>query len=199
MSTTLAAPVPPTSLRRPVKWTVTQFHQMGELGYFEGKRACLIRGVIVEEGPMNPPHAIALELTDVAIRFAFGPAWRVRVQMPLVLGQDTDPEPDIALVHGSPRGTVAHPTTAALVIEVADTSLDDDLTTKAELYATAGIADYWVPDVDGRQLHVFRDPNPLPAGLGATAYQTRLSFTDAQSVSPLAVPAATIAVADLLP
>jgi len=198
----MSAPLQPpaaASPRRPVRWTVTQFHQMGELGYFQGRRASLIRGVIEEEGPMNPPHRIALELTDTAVRFAFGPGWRVCVQMPLVLGRDTDPEPDIALVRGSVRGTRAHPTTAALVIEIADSSLGYDLTTKAELYATAGIPEYWVLDVDGRALHVFRDPAPLPPTLAASACRARDTFADTQAVAPLALPTATVRVADLLP
>jgi Uma2 family endonuclease len=61
------------------------------------------------------------------------------------------------------------------------------------------VPDYWVLDLNGRQLQVFRDPEPLPAGLGATAYRTRLVFTPADRVSPLAVPAASVPVADLLP
>jgi len=191
---------PPSALpRRPVRWTVAQFHQMGERGYFNGRRASLIRGVIAEEGPMNPPYRIALELTDTAVRFAFGPGWRVCVQMPLVLGQDTDPEPDIALVRGSVRGTTSHPTTAALVIEIADSSLGYDLTTKAELYATAGIPEYWVVDVDGRTLHVFRDPAPRPTALAASEYRTHDTFADTRAIAPLALPTATVRVADLLP
>ena len=86
------APPPPArtqAVPRPLKWTVTQFHDLCERGYFEGRRASLIHGTIFEEGPMNPPHRIALELTDAAIRFAFGPGWRFCVQMPLVLGQST--------------------------------------------------------------------------------------------------------------
>src|SRR5215468_2541755 len=117
----LAAPVSATPPRN-LLWTVDQFHYLGDLGVFEGRRAMLIDGVIVEEGPMNPPHRIALELTTEVIRGVFGAGWRVCVQMPLVLGQTTDPEPDIAVVVGSPRGNAAHPTTAALVIEVSDTS-----------------------------------------------------------------------------
>lgn len=190
---------PPNPAPLPRRWTVTEFHRLGDLGMFEGRRASLIDGVIYEEGPMNPPHRIALELTDAAVRTAFGPGWRVCVQMPLVLGQATDPEPDVAVVRGSPRGTSAHPTTAELVIEIADSSLANDTTTKAESYATAGIPDYWVLDVDGRRLLVFRDPVPLPQGLGATAYRTHLTIGPTDSVSPLAVPSAAVRVADLLP
>jgi Uma2 family endonuclease len=191
----LLAPVPGL---RPFRWTVAEFHRFGDLGAFRGKRVKLIRGVLLEQDMMNPPHAIAGEKTEEALRVAFGPGWRVRVQKPLALSLDTDPEPDIAVVRGSPAALV-HPTTADLVVEIADTSLDADITEMAELDATAGIAEYWVLDLDGRRLLVFRDPVPLPAGLGATAYRTHLTFGPTDSVSPLAVPTATVRVADLLP
>ena len=108
--------------------------------------------------------------------------------------------PDSAVVPGSPRDYHGrHPTTAALVVEVADTTLTTDTTEKAERYVTAGVADYWVLDVDGRRLLVFRDPAPLPAGLGATAYRTCLALGPADTVAPLAAPNNPVAVADLLP
>jgi Uma2 family endonuclease len=180
-------------------WTVPQFHYLGDLGIFEGRRAWLIDGVIIEEGPMNPPHAIAATKTEDLIRDLFRNGYHVRVAKPLVVGQLTDPEPDVAVVVGKPADYTAHPTTAVLVIEVSDTSLTTDTTTKAELYATAGIADYWVLDVDGRRLLVFRDPVVLPAGLGATAYRTHLTLGPADSIAPLAAPASTVRVSDLLP
>jgi len=196
---------PPAQTRRasvppmPKRWTLAQFHQLGDAGYFEGMRAKLIHGVIIEEGPMNPPHAIAGMNAEEALRSAFGKGWWLWIEKPLVLGSDTDPMPDLAVLAGRPTVAGGHPTTAALVIEIADTSLDYDTTTKAELYATAGIADYWVVDVENRLLLVFRDPAPLPAGLGATAYQTRLTFAETDTVAPLALPSAAVRVADLLP
>jgi hypothetical protein len=60
---------------RPVSWTCAEFHRFGDMGVFEGRRAMLIDGVILEEGPMNPPHAITLELVEGAIRTAFGTGW----------------------------------------------------------------------------------------------------------------------------
>lgn len=182
---------------RPRLWTVTEFNNLGDMGLFEGRRAMLIHGVILEWGQMNPPHAIALALTDDAVRGALGPGWVVRNQAPLILGLHLDPEPDLAVVPGKPRDYTAHPTTAALVIEIADSSLTFDTTEKAELYATAGIPDYWVLDVDGRRLFVFRDPASVAPG--GVAYRTQLAFGPADSVSPLAAAGATIAVADLLP
>jgi Uma2 family endonuclease len=178
---------------------VKLFHQLGDMGLFKGRRAMLIHGVLLEQGMMNPPHAMAGELTEEVLRTLFGVGWRVRVQKPLVLGLDTDPEPDIAIVRGVVRGNTDHPSVADLVVEISDTTLDADLSTKAELYATAGIPEYWVLDVDGRRLFVFRTPAALPQGLGATAYQTHVTLTDAGTVSPLAAPTAVVRVADLLP
>lgn len=192
-------PLAPSPGRRPFRWTVSQFHKFGDAGLFRGRRVKLIRGTLLEQGMMNPPHAMAGELTEEALRVVFGAGWRVRVDKPLVFGLDTDPMPDIAIVRGQARGNTDHPTSAELVVEISDTTLDADITEMAELYATAGIADYWVLDVDGRRLLVFRDPVPLPQGLGATAYRTHITLTDADGISPLAAPAATVRVADLLP
>jgi Uma2 family endonuclease len=161
------------------------------MGVFEGRRAMLIDGVILEEGPMNPPHAITLELVEETLRVAFGGGWRFRSQSPLVLGQDIDPEPDFAVIAGTPRGSSAHPTTADLVVEVADSSLDFDTKEKRLLYARAAIREYWVVDVNGRRLLVYRDPQ-------SGDYATQQSLGPADAVSPLAAPAAAVRVADLL-
>jgi Uma2 family endonuclease len=184
----------------PLRWTVTDFHRVRATGAFGGRRPVLLRGILWEQGEMNPPHATAILVGAEALRAAFGAGWTIRPQLPLVLSMDTDPLPDFAVVPGGLRDHLSgHPTTASLVVEVSDTTFDTDVTEKAELYATAGVADYWVVDVDNRKLLVFRDPAPLPAGLGATAYRTRLTFNDTDSVSPLAMPSASVKVADLLP
>lgn len=153
----------PSGPPRPIRWTVDQFHYLGDLGCFEGRRAMLIDGDIVEEGPMNPPHAIAATKTEDAVRDAFGKGWHVRVAKPLALNQTSDPEPDVAVLPGKPADYTSHPTTAALVVEVSDTSLRYDTTEKMSLYAANGIADYWVLDANGRQLLVHRDPRPNAA------------------------------------
>jgi Uma2 family endonuclease len=161
------------------------------MGLFEGRRAMLIDGVILEQGPMNPPHAITLGLVEEALRTAFGIGWWLRQQLPLILGQDTDPEPDIAVVPGRPRDYSGHPTTADLLVEVADSSLSFDTNEKRLLYARAGIRDYWVVDVNGRRLLVYRNPQ-------AGDYATQQVLGPADTVAPLAAPAAVVRVADLL-
>jgi Uma2 family endonuclease len=172
---------------------------MGDMGWFEGRRPFLLDGVIWEQGPMDPPHAIALGLVMHTLQMTFGFGWWVRGQSPLHVDEHNDPLPDVAVVPGVPRDYSAHPVTAALVVEVSDTTLKVDLTEKAERYATAGVAEYWVLDLNSRRLLVLRDPAPLPAGLGATAYRTQLALNPTDSVSPLAAPSATILVSDLLP
>jgi Uma2 family endonuclease len=174
-----------------VRWTCAEFHRFGDLGVFEGRRAMLIDGVILEEGPMSPPHAITLELAGEAIRTAFGAGWRIRSQSPLVLGQDLDPEPDLAVIAGTARGSSGHPTTADLVVEVADSSLAFDTNEKRLLYARAVIREYWVVDVTGRRLLVYRDPR-------AGDYATQQTVGPAEAVSLLSLPSATVRVADLL-
>jgi len=184
----------------PLWWSVADFHRVGATGVFEGRRPVLIHGVIWEQGMMKPPHAVCVDLTQEVLHSIFGIGWRVRIQLPLVLDLDTDPMPDVAVVVGRARDYVSqHPTTASLVVEVADTTLSLDITEKEELYATAGVQDYWVVDLENRQVIVFRDPAPLPAGLSATSYRTRKTLGVSDSISPLAAPNAIVQIADLLP
>jgi len=174
-----------------LRWTCDEFHRLGDLGMFEGRRAMLIDGVVLEEGPMNPPHAITLELVDAVLRATFGAGWRIRSQSPLLLGQHLDPEPDFMVIAGTARGSNAHPTTADLVVEVADSSLAFDSDEKRRIYATAGIPEYWLVDVSGRRLLVYRDPR-------AGDYDIQQVFGPGDTVSPLALTTATVRVAELL-
>lgn len=184
---------------RPLLWTATEFNSLGSLGAFLTRRAFLLDGVIWEQGLMSPAHANGIERVARAMHSAFGAGYCCRCQMPLHTNEMNDPYPDIAVLAGSPRDWTAHPTTALLVIEVADNSVNVDRNEKAERYASANVPDYWILDVTGHFLHVFRDPVPLPAGLGATAYRQHTTFGPADTVSPLAAPSAIVRVADMLP
>ncbi len=182
----------------PPRLTREQYHELGELGLFDGKRVELIRGEIIEMSPINWPHQLGKIKLARVLGLAFAGVGWVNEQGPLATG-NSEPQPDVAVIPGRPEDYADHPQLALLVVEVADTTLSDDTTTKAELYATAGIADYWVLDLNGRELHVFRDPQPLPTALDATTYRTHDTFGPADSVSPLAVPNALVLVGDLLP
>jgi Uma2 family endonuclease len=193
---------PPTRPDHPFRFTRKQYYEMGERGYFEGKRVELLFGEVVEMSPINWPHALGVKLVTDALAAAFATGYWLNVQQPFVVpngNPGSEPQPDVAVIPGAARDYTDHPTAAALLVEVADSTLAKDTTTKAELYATAGVADYWVLDLDNRQLHVFRDPQPLPAALGTTAYRTRLVLGPADRVAPLAAPGAAVLVGDLLP
>ncbi|WP_439630152.1 Uma2 family endonuclease [Gemmata sp.] len=199
-----AAPFPSGALApaRPTqhRWTIAEYRTLGETGLFRGVKTMLIRGEVFTMTMPAPPHDVAPGLLDDWLRAAFAPGFHVRNQMGFDIGTDSDPGPDLAVVTGTRRDYAGRtPTRAVLVAEVADSSLSFDLTTKAELYATAGVPEYWVLDLNGRQLHVFRDPHPLPAPLGATAYRSHAVLTDADAVTPHSAPAASVRVADLLP
>lgn len=198
-ATLLAPAVPDPNAPRALRWTVAQFHEAKERRAFgEGRRVILIRGELVELNPMKPQHAQGVRRVVKALPACFGAGFFTQSQLPLVLGQDSDPMPDFAVIADDmERYGAIHPSSAVLVVEIADSSWFFDSTTKVELYATANIPDYWVVDLPNRQLHVHRDPTPLPDG-GMT-YRTTLTLTPADTVSPLAAPSAVIRVADLLP
>ena len=104
-----------------------------------------------------------------------------------------EPEPDVAIVPGGPRDHLAeHPRVAALVVEVADSSLEYDRVDKARLYARAGFAEYWIVNLRDRCLEVHRQPSS--GGYGSVA-----TLAPDATVAPLAAPAAPITVAALLP
>jgi Uma2 family endonuclease len=185
---------------QPRRFSCAEFHQMGDMGWFEGRRAMLIEGEILEMPGPNPPHATITNKVDTTLRRYFTSGFVVRNQSPLVLGLSTDPEPDLAVVKGELMDFyAAHPTTAALVIEVADSTLSFDTTHKANLYAAAGIADYWVVDLVEKRLLVFRDPQPDSAAPFQARYAALQSLQRADVVAPLCLPQVTLPVADLLP
>jgi Uma2 family endonuclease len=199
---------PPTTISRvpqqtePVrwKWTRDDLVRLYELGMFQGQRVMLIDGEVLAMSPMNEPHARGTVYAMEALQRTFGPSVTVRVQMPMDFGQNTDPEPDVAVIQGTSRSQPPGPPSAALlVVEVSDTSLSFDMGDKASLYAAAGIADYWVLDIVGRRLGVFRDPRPDPAQRFGHRYLQSKVYWSPDRVSPLAAPAGSILVADLLP
>ena len=111
----------------------------------------------------------------------------------------TDPVPDIAVVLGAPDDHDVNPTTALLVVEVSDTTLSIDLGDKADLYAAAGIADYWVLDLNNRLLHLHRDPQPDLSTRSGFRYNDVRQLDDSATVPPLTLPAMSLLVRDLLP
>lgn len=182
-------------------WTRQEYERMAAQGLFApGERVELIEGEIVAMTPQASPHATSLGLTQDVLVLVFPQGFIIRVQLPLALGLRSMPEPDLAVVAGTRREyRDSHPTTAVLVIEIADATLQFDRAEKASMYAAAGIRDYWVLNLVDRVLEVYRDPAPQPGAPFGHAYRTALRFGPGDHVAPLAAPQARIAVADLLP
>src|SRR5262249_58567025 len=109
---------------------------------FEGERLGLLDGLLVLREPQGSPHAATVSLIGQVVATAFGSGWHPRLRMPLALDDESEPEPDVAVVTGAPRDYLdAHPATAALVVEVAESSLRLDRV-KSGLYARAGLQHY---------------------------------------------------------
>ena len=192
----------PTGPPRPFVFTRKEYYALCDASFFHTpllhQRVQLIRGVIELESPMDPPHATSVSLTHAALMAALPTGHVVRTQLPLDLGLTIEPHPDVAVAAGSIRDYAAdHPKSAVLVVEVADSTVFNDLTSKAELYAAAGIKDYWVVDIPGRKLHVLRDPSPHPAN--GHSYRSQRELGAGDTITPLAAPQAVIPVSELLP
>lgn len=185
---------------QPRRWTRLEYERAAELGLFgPEERLELIEGEIVQKVTKRPPHAVCTDLVDAYLRAAF-PTACVRGQNPLAIDDVNEPEPDFAVVPGSARDYLAgHPVTAMLVVEVADTSLTYDRTTKAGLYARAGVAEYWILNLCDRLLEVHREPGPMTEQPLGFSYRLITRYCETDTVVPLAAPLAPMRVADLLP
>ena len=178
----------------PLRWTKQQYHQMDDIGLFQDKRVELIEGEIIEMTAMELPHWKSNTLADRALRRIFQDGYIVTIGLPISIIDESEPEPDVAVIRGEVDNFDALPSESvvALVIEVSVSTLAYDLGRKADLYARAGIADYWVLDVDGRGLIVHREPRD-------GKYQSLQTLKETDSIAPLEKPDASIRIVDLLP
>jgi Uma2 family endonuclease len=173
---------------------------MYDLGWFIGQRVQLIAGDIVLMPPFNLPHPTATTLTAKALEAAFGAGFYSRIQQTISLPDDSEPEPDVAIVPGQPRDyATTHPTTAVLVVEVSEATLRYDRNVKGSLYASAGLQEYWIVNLVDRQLEVYRRPIPDAKEPHGFVYDDVTFLGPADFVTPQALPGTRIAVADLLP
>ena len=180
------------------RWTVEEITAMPNPERFANRRLFLLHGEIWEQGMPHAPHDSYLWLASKVIERRLTEEFLVRAQLGMDLADDLQVIPDILVVKAAFRDfLVNQPTTADLIVEVSDTTVFFDTTTKAEVYATAGIPEYWVIDVNARTLLVLRDPAPV--GGNGHAYRSSRTLTETDTLTPLAAPNATLRVADLLP
>ena len=140
--------------------TAEQYHRMGDAGVFEPEaRVELIEGEVIDMAPIGTRHwSMVTRLSHLLVSAAGGRAL-VSVHQSLRLSSDTEPEPDIALLGARSdfyAGALPMGSDALLVIEVADSTLEVDLRTKARLYAKHGVPEYWVVDLLARRVHLHR-------------------------------------------
>lgn len=196
-------PKVPTAIEtepHPYLWTLEEYERMTDIGFFNHKRVQLIEGVIIEMASMKSPHSASVTLTNDALRTVFKERFYVQSQVPISLGKRSQPEPDVAVIVGKVRDYAkAHPTNAALVVEVSDATLAYDRRVKGSLYARYGIEDYWVVNLIERKLEIYRRPTPDESQPSGFRYADVVILDETESVSPLAAPDAMIKVADLLP
>ncbi len=144
-------------------FTRREYHRMGDAGIFRpGERVELIRGEIVEMSPIGSRHiAFVNNLNQLLVMRLAGRAV-VSVQNPVALDEQSEPEPDLAVLRRRANYKHAEPATedVLLLIEVADTSLRYDRSVKLRLYAETGIPEYWVIDASAELIEVHRGPGP---------------------------------------
>jgi len=187
----------PLTLRR---WTRAEYDRLVGLGMLQGEAVELVGGQLVIAEPQSSYHASALGAAGDALRAVLPQGWLVRIQMPVALDDESEPEPDLAVVPGAwANYRAGHPSRPTLVVEVAESSLAFDREDKGSLYARGGVRDYWIVNLVDRALEVYRDPGPDPATPYGWRYRAVERLDPAAVVSPLALPAVRIAVSDLLP
>lgn len=177
-------------------WTIDEYHRMIETGILTSDdKVELLEGQIIQKNLQRPPHAATTQrAANYLTRLLVGQAY-IRVQLPITLPPNSEPEPDIAVVHIDARRYFDHhpaPDEIFLLLEVAKTTLKNDSITKAPIYAKAQIPEYWVLDVQERQVSVFRQP-------GAETYQQETILNEDATISLVAFPDLNISVNQLFP
>jgi len=150
---------PPFPVRR---WSLEEYHSLINQGMFEDERVELLEGWIVPKMTRNPPHDATVAIVDDLLRPMIGQTGHLRIQSAVSL-EESEPEPDLAVVRGSARDyRQRHPGMGEilLVVEIADASLRKDRR-KATIYAAAGIPVYWIVNLGEQQVEVYSDPDPM--------------------------------------
>lgn len=157
-----------------------------ESGIWEQQHLELIEGELISKMGKKRPHANAIAVVHAWLLRVFGEKY-VNQEAPIDVAPEdnptNEPEPDLIVFSKPYREFTANPQTSdlRLVVEISDSTISFDLTTKARLYARAGIVEYWVVDIPGRRVIVHRDPRD-------GQYQSVVAYAEQESVKPVASP-----------
>lgn len=155
------------------------------------RRIELIDGELLEMNPARHRHGSAIVQLAAAILPQLSRGETCVTDAALFLADDTMLAPDLTVL---PHGRLAEDAKGdevLLVIEVADSTLRHDLKTKAQLYAAHGVRDYWVVNLEKRQLHIHRDPT-------TEGYLDVSLMAWSEPATPLALPGCSLTLATLL-
>jgi Uma2 family endonuclease len=143
------------------RWTVDEYHRMGEVGLLDPDvRVELIEGEIVEMAPIGDAHAaISNRLTRLLV-VTVGERGIVAVGNPVRLNQNSEPQPDFTVLRarGDYETRGPRPEDVMLAVEVSDTTLRRDRRVKLALYARAGIPEFWIVNLETREVEIYRSP-----------------------------------------
>ncbi len=177
-------------------WTVADYHQMIEAGVLdEDDRVELLEGKIVCMSPQRPFHAASVQRSSRLLFKLLSDRAEIRVLLPIVLGNDSEPEPDIAVVKfDANEYSFRHPETADiyLLIEVADSTINKARKQKARIYGKNHVLEYWILDLQKRQVYIFRQPED-------SIYREELILNSTDNVTLQAFPDVAIALESMFP
>ncbi len=171
-------------------WTRDEAHALVDMGFPNAEKLELIAGELIDRMGKKHPHNLWQNLIHAWLQQKFGTEYVQMESSIYVAAEDNlrnEPEPDLIVTARSIRAYEDNvtPEEIRLLIEVADSTVNFDLNQKAELYARAGIADYWVVDIPARLVHVHRAPKQ-------GAYSNVLQYSFSRQISPLAAPNAVL-------
>jgi len=164
---------------------------MVELGLFEDESVELLRGMLVAMSPSGAPHMEVIDRLTELLVLALNKRARVRVQGSFAAAEDSQPEPDLAVVPREDHSR-AHPTTAHLLVEVSGSSLAKDRHIKAAIYAANGVPEYWIVNLVDDLIEVRTEPQ------GET-YTRVTPYRRGESIRPTAFPDVALEVDAILP
>ena len=171
-------------------YSLEEFFKMGEAGLFKDQRVELIDGEVIVLPPQGFKHSGEIALLNERLRDSLAARAVTWVQSPLILESVSKAyvEPDISLLRPPVeqyRQRFVTPADVLLVIEVSVSTLETDRTEKLELYAKNGIPEFWIVNLESRQLEVYREPE-------GKIYRVKLTLSEDHAVAPLEFPDAEI-------
>ncbi|MBV6625635.1 MAG: Uma2 family endonuclease [Rivularia sp. (in: Bacteria)] len=146
----------------PKRFTIDEYHRLIELDFFaEGDRIELIRGELIQMAAKGTFHSVCSSILCRQLDRLLGDKAVIRGQDPITLLNNSEPEPDVVIARGKDEDYLAHHPyveNILLVIEISDSTLEYDQTTKLTLYAETGIIYYWIINLQVRQLECYSQP-----------------------------------------